>query len=90
MRFEKDRIVLANPFSRNLKSIEYSDMELDICCFLHHVLMDRLDETQSSCIFVSTRRNIIQDVIDFVNITILENIGYISITMMMFMKDWKN
>ena len=31
VRFEKDRIVLANPFSRNLKSIEYSDMELDIC-----------------------------------------------------------
>ena len=30
VRFEKDRIVLANPFSRNLKSIEYSDMELKI------------------------------------------------------------
>lgn len=28
VRFEKDRIVLANSFSRNLKSIEYSDMEV--------------------------------------------------------------
>lgn len=28
VRFEKNKIVLANPFSRDLKSIEYSDMEV--------------------------------------------------------------
>lgn len=31
VRFEKDRLVLANPFSRNLKSIEYSDMDVFLC-----------------------------------------------------------